>query len=181
MTPKGNSRSSGYERHEHDWYREPSWSVDALLSAEKFTGTILDPACGGGTIPEACRAHGYAATGSDIADRGYGQTIDFFQRPGVVDNIICNPPYNVIQPWIELCLGMATGKVAILARLALLEGKARGAWFPTTPLARVWVHSRRVSMPPGDSSAPASGGSVAFAWFIWEHGYSGAPTVGWLP
>lgn len=182
---RGAPRSSGYDRHVRDFYVEPRWSIDALLDAEKFVGTILDPACGGGNIPKACRDRGYYAVGSDIEDRGFGTITDFFQSADLPANIICNPPYGIIQPWIERCLEVTAtqgnGKVAILARLAFLEGRKRGAWFPTTPLARVWVHSSRVSMPPGDSQSPAAGGSVAFAWFVWEHGHVGVPSVGWLP
>jgi hypothetical protein len=178
----GNARGSGYERHENDWYKESRYSIDALLDAEPFIGPIWDPACGGGNIPTACRDRGYEAIGSDIKDRGFGTTgVDFLMSDRRVDKIVSNPPYGIIQPWIERCLQVTTGKVAILARLALLEGKARGAWFPSTPLARVWVHSSRVSMPPGDSDAPAKGGSVAFAWFVFEHGNAGPPTIGWLP
>jgi hypothetical protein len=41
---KGNARSSGYERHQHDWYRESPESVDMLLDVETFEGSTLDPA-----------------------------------------------------------------------------------------------------------------------------------------
>jgi hypothetical protein len=39
---------SGYARVDSDYYREPAWITDALLDAVQFTGTILDPCCGGG-------------------------------------------------------------------------------------------------------------------------------------
>ena len=75
---------------------------------------------------------------------------------------------------------MASGKVAVLARLALLEGIKRRELFRSTPLARVWVSSRRVSMPPGGSDIEAKGGSIAYAWFVWDHAHTGSPVVGWL-
>jgi len=52
--------------------------------------------------------------------------------------------------------------------------------FRSTPLARVWVSSRRISMPPGGSNIKAQGGAIAYAWFVWEHGYKGKAEVDWL-
>ena len=45
--------------------------------------------------------------------------------------------------------------------------------------AWVWVFSRRLSMyRRGEESG--QGGMLAFAWFVWEHGYAGKPTLGWI-
>lgn len=175
-------RASGYDRADYDWYVEPRWLVDALLDVEQFEGLCWDPACGGGNIPEAIIARGGRCFGSDISNRGYGATgVDFFRGPGDrAHHIVSNPPYGVIEPWIERALSLTTGKVAILARLALLGGQKR-TFFARTPLARVWVSSRRASMPPGGTDVPATGGAIAYAWFVWEHGHVGAPTIGWLP
>lgn len=174
-------RASGYDRAAADWYVEPAWIVDALAGAEPFSGECLDPCCGAGNIPRVLSARGIACRGSDLADRGYGKTgVDFFQTTARTDNIVSNPPYGVIEPWIEHALSLANQKVAVLARLALLEGIKRRSLFRRTPLARVWVSSRRVSMPPGGSDIPAKGGSVAFAWFVWERGHEGPPSLGWL-
>lgn len=174
-------RASGYDRVANDWYVEPRWLVDALLDVERFDGVCWDPACGGGNIPKALAARGIAYHASDIADRGYGTTgVDFLSGAGRADHIISNPPYGIIEAWIEHALTCTTGKVAILARLALLEGQKRKAFFARTPLARVWVSSRRASMPPGGSDLPASGGAIAYAWFVWEHGHTGQATLGWV-
>ncbi|HEY2112278.1 MAG TPA: hypothetical protein VGH25_11180, partial [Dongiaceae bacterium] len=53
--------------------------------------------------------------------------------------------------------------------------------FESTPLARVWIFSRRLTMVRGGDPTLAGGGSMlAFAWFVWEHGHSGPPALGWL-
>lgn len=175
-------RNSGYERNANDYYVEPRWAIDALLDVEQFPGLCWDPSCGGGNIPEALIARGYDCFGSDIADRGYGVTgSDFFKMHQRVSHIVSNPPYGDIQRWIERALSMADGKVAVLARLALLEGQKRRAFFADAPLARVWVSSRRMSMPPGGTDVKAGGGTIAYAWFVFEHGHVGAPSLGWLP
>lgn len=174
-------RASGYARVTHDWYTEPRWLVDALLNVESLRGLSWDPSCGGGNIPTALLAHGNACMGSDIADRGYGNPgVDFFNTMETVDNIVSNPPYGVIEQYIRHALASSTSKVCLLARLALLEGQKRRALFRETPLSRVWVSSRRASMPPGGSDIEARGGTIAYAWFVWEHGNIGPATVGWV-
>lgn len=174
-------RASGYARAANDFYVESSWFVDALLDVETFTGTTLDPSCGIGTIPKAFHARGLECRGSDIVDRGFGSVADFFSLTDPVDNIVSNPPFSPIERFVEHALTLARRKVVVVARLAWLEGvKRRDGFFRTAPLARVWVSSRRVSMPPGDKDIPARGGSIAFAWFVFEHGHKGPWAGGWV-
>ena len=187
----GNPRGSGYERNADDWYVEPPAAVRGLMDAEPFTGHTWDPACGRGTIVRVVREYGLSAFGTDLVDRGFGGGgIDFMRHsPPAVANIICNPPYNIIGPWVTRSLGATTKKVAILAPLTFLEGIKRGAWFPTTPLSRVLVFSWRVNCPPGhlapDFDAPieawGKGGAKAYAWFVWDHDHVGEARVGFLP
>ena len=174
-------RASGYDRVANDWYVEPRWAIDALLDVESFAGRSLDPSCGGGNIPKALHARGLHCDGSDIEDRNFGTTgLSFFDRTDDFDNVITNPPYGVIEEYVKHALSRTTGKVAVLARLALLEGMKRRTFLQASPLARVWVSSRRMSMPPGGSDIPAKGGAIAYGWFVWEHGHVGPATVGWL-
>lgn len=122
------------------------------------------------------------------------------------DIIFMNPPFQLAQRFIEKSLTIATWKVIALARLAFLESETRAPFFERVPLARVWIFPWRVSMPPGEpvgSTQPAerpttelaledyaaepvnvgksaTGGKVAFAWFVFEKGYVGRPQIGWL-
>lgn len=177
-------RSSGYDRATSDYYVEPAWVVDALLAAERpFTGLVLDPCCGGGNIVRQLEAAGVDAKGGDIAQRWNRAVIQDFR--GSLEgyspaSVVSNPPYNQAQEFVDAALRHTTDRVCVLYRLAFLEGQARRAWFKTVPLARVWVSSRRVSMPPGGSDVPAKGGTVAYAWFVFAHGYTGSATVGHL-
>ena len=190
---RGNPRASGYARADADWYREPAWLVDALLDVEHFTGGVLDPACGGGTIPARCLARGMLAIGTDIVDRGFGERQNFFERKSPVDNIICNPPFNRAQKFVEHALSLTRRKVAIVQRLAFLEGQERRHMWEATPLARIWVSSKRACMPPGVGFASGErdrwgalkvqegrGGAIAYAWFVWDHSHVGPATVGWV-
>ena len=174
-----------YDRHADDWYVEPSWAVEGLLALERpFSGIVLDPCCGGGNIPRTLCAAGLDGVGSDLRDRGYAPATQApyassipFIRP---DSIISNPPYREAQSFVECALEHTSDRVCCLLRLAFLETPKRAAWFRSSGLSRVLVSSRRISMPPGDSGATASGGKTAFAWFVWEHGRVGRPEVEWF-
>ncbi|ANA14185.1 TRM11 family methyltransferase [Acetobacter oryzifermentans] len=179
-------RHSGYERHTDDWYVEPAWCVHALVKGERpFVGTVLDPCCGGGNIVQSLCSNEIEAMGADIRDRADGMypRMNYEQslhalRP---TSVVSNPPYGVAQEFIMACLDETKDRVCVLLRLAFLEGIQRGEWFPHVPLARVWVSSKRISMPPGGTDIPAKGGAIAYAWFVFEHGWKGDPVVKFLP
>ena len=184
MTPRQTSR---FERAEADWYLEPRWTVDLLLDAEPINGVVYDPACGSGNIVRACLERGMLAYGSDLHDRGFGcPDVDFigpqFQaiRPAA---IISNPPFSLFEQFVEQALRLVAHKVCMLARLAVLEGMARhqALWEPNPP-TRVWVLSKRASMPPGDRpDIKPTGGQAAYCWLVWDVGGRTGPTqLGWL-
>ncbi|MGO1078320.1 hypothetical protein [Inquilinus sp. CA228] len=177
-------------RHRDDWYCESQEAVQLLLDAERADGLVLDPCCGRGNIPRVLRAAGIECLGSDIRDRGFeGVIADFldagFELPAGVDEVWFNPPYRDAQAFVQRARDLGVRKVCALLRLAFLESEGRLPWFLEGGLARVWVFSRRLSMPPGDAlesgQVEAEGGKVAFAWFVWARGWNGPPQIGWLP
>lgn len=181
---KGNPRGSGYTRAADDFYTEPASAVRALLSAEKFFGLTLDPACGKGTIPKAFAEYGRQAIGTDLVDRGFGVSpinyLDFGPDPAVV-NIVTNPPYNLAEAFALKAIGEAQHKVAMLLRLAWLESRSRHLIiFKPHPPARVLVFTNRISCTPGNSTAEAKGGAVPYAWFIWNKDARGPTQLDWI-
>lgn len=189
-TRRGNAKASGYERNLNDWYVEPPYVVEDFLDAWPVEGAIWDPSCGRGTIPIVCRRRGHEAIGSDLVDRGFGQgNIDFLScRSLRAPTIISNPPFAIIHRWMAHALALGPRQVIIFARLGLLEGIERGKWFQRSPFRRVYVCSYRVPCPPGEI-APAIDQwerntirdmFLAFAWFIWQPGYSGETDLRFL-
>ncbi len=175
--------SKSKKREKDDFYPTPPAATEALLSVEKFSGAIWEPACGDGAISEVLKRHGHDVYSTDLVFRGYGTSgIDFLiGYHSHVANIITNPPYKLAVPFIEKSLACTTEKTAMLLRLNFLEGKARRKMFESTPLARIHVFSERVQFArDGKDIGRGGGGLIAFAWFVWEHGYSGKPTVDWI-
>lgn len=166
-----------------DYYQTPSWATRALLKHETFDGKIWEPASGAGAISRILEAEGYKVISSDIRedDNVYGlRGSDFFEEGRRVDNIVTNPPFNQAKEMIDHALVCAKDKVAFLLKLQFLEGNARSKWFPTTPLKKVWVFPKRITMFPEGEPEPKNSGTIAFAWYIWQQNYNGEPTIGWL-
>ena len=60
------------------------------------------------------------------------------------------------------------------------QGTERREIFDSSPLARVWVFSRRLTMKRGGFEGGETGGMLAFAWFVWDHAHTGKPELGWI-
>jgi hypothetical protein len=183
--PLRKRESSLWAREANDWYVEPPWCSARLFEEEKFTGAVLDPACGQGTILESAKAAGLWTDARDIVDRGYPGCVvgSFFDTNSVLaSNIVSNPPFGIAEPFVEHALKLAAGKVAMLPA-NWVQGDKRSRWLAQTPLRRVWFITPRPSMPPGqilaDGGKPGNG-TTDYAWFVWLRGYDGAPEVRWL-
>lgn len=155
-----------------DFYPTPDECTLALLEREHFAGMLIeDPACGNGAICKILERKGFATRGFDIESRGYGVIGNFFERnlnEDRPDAIITNPPYFCANQFVHCSLKFARKKVAMLLRLAFLEGIERGKTiFKSNPPTRVWVFSKRVTMYPGGVQT-GGGGTIAFAWFVWD-------------
>lgn len=170
------------EREKDDFYPTPPAGTRALLAVETFDGPIWEPACGAGDMSRVLEAAGHQVISTDLCSRGYGETnVDFLMEwQPRAPNIITNPPFKICEEFVRKALALTTGKVAILARLAWLEGKARRELFERTPLARVWVFSGRLGFDRGQIAEAGKGGMIAFAWFVWEHGHTAPPQIGWI-
>jgi hypothetical protein len=169
------------KRRGSDFYPTPEWATQGLLANEVFTGQIWECACGDGAMAEVLRRTGYLVLASDLHHRGYGYGgIDFLTYQLRSANIVTNPPYYLANQFVAKALECADYKVAMLLRLAFLEGVARyHSLFAVNPPSRVWVFSERVTMYPRNAVVAGSS-TTAYAWFVWEKGCGSGPTIGWV-
>ncbi len=152
-----------------DFYPTPAWGTKALIKYETFSGTILEPCCGDGSMSEVLKQTGCEVFSSDLYDRGYGEVKDFFDVKENFNNIITNPPYNIAEDILEHALSLATHKVAILVRTAFLESQKRyHRFYAENPPSKVYVFSERLSMYPAGSPVKG-GGTTSYSWIIWDN------------
>ena len=100
-------------------------------------------------------------------------------------DIITNPPYKIAKEFVEHSLAIAeTGsKVAMFLKLTFLEGKERRKMFDKYPPKVVYVASGRLQCAKNGDFETFSAGvgtAVAYAWYIWEKGYSGDTVLRWF-
>jgi hypothetical protein len=169
-------------RQKDDFYETPREGIAALLKVEQFEGPIWEPACGRGAISRVLEERGYEVVSTDLVDRGYGEArVDFlFCFNPRAPNIVTNPPFKLNGPFMSRAVYLASSKVALLMRLGCLEGVERSRFYKRSPLARVWVFSSRLQIWRDAQATSDAGGMIGFAWFVWEHGYVGKPTLGWI-
>jgi hypothetical protein len=171
-------------REKDDFYPTPPEGTEALLAVEKFDGPIWEPACGAGDMARVLEAAGHEVIATDLVDRGYGQPrVDFLmEHAALAPNIVTNPPFKMAELFARKAVALATGKIALLARIQFLEGLTRRPMFETTPLARVWVFSWRLPISRGEVKPieERTGSMATYAWFVWDHAHTGKPTLGWL-
>lgn len=160
-------------REQDDFYPTPVEATKSLLALEQFGAQIWEPACGDGAISRVLEEAGYFVHSADLVDRGYGDArVDFLLEHRLrAPQIITNPPFKLAEQFVDKCVTLGVEKWAFLLRLAWLEGVGRKHLFTHTPLARVLVSSRRLTMVrAGDEDLRGNGGMVAFAWFVWDQG-----------
>ena len=164
-----------------DFFPTPPWAVHALIENEKFNGEIWDCACGDGTMSRVLEKTGQPVRSSDLYDRGFGESgVDFLTTRSRADNIVTNPPYNCAERFVASGLKNANRKLALLLRLAFLEGANRAKTiFKIMPPSRVWVFSERITFYPSGVE-PKGSGTTAYAWFVWDKDALGSTELKWF-
>ena len=172
-------------RVENDYYATPKEVTLALLAVEDIVYPALEPACGEGHIAKLLTGGEVIAT--DLVDRGYGN----YQADFIKDNfsryktVITNPPFNLFQEFVEKALQIADKKVIMFGKLQALEGIKRATFLQTTPLKTVYVFRKRQQLLPNgkdfkELTGRKSANTMAFAWYVWEKGYTGKPQIEWI-
>lgn len=185
-TRKAIGASAANSRPTGDFYATPPVAVAGLLSKERFNGEILEPCCGNGAISRALLDAGYSVISRDLHDWGYGDTgIDFLTAPPLdCGAVVTNPPFKLASEFVLRsleCVRKSQGKVAILNRIAWLESAKRKRLFESTPLASVWIFSKRIPrLNRFDFTGTPSTSLLGFAWYVWDWKTSGRPNLGWI-
>jgi len=164
-----------------DFFPTPKWATFALIDNEKFDGEIWESACGDGAMSQVLEQTGCPVVSTDLYDRGFGEAgQDFLAATRKTANIVTNPPYNCAEGFVANGVKLASGKFALLLRLAFLEGGNRAnTIFSRIPPARVWVFSERITFYMKGATQGGSG-TTAYAWFVWDKDASSGTELKWF-
>lgn len=159
---------------------------------------IWECAAGNGNLSNWLRDNGYNVIASDLKYRGcidgsivdgvdFLKTIPRERFKGASGNpyiILTNPPYSLATEFIEHALDILPdgGLYIAFMNIGYLAGQKR--WqrvYQFGTLREVYVFSKRMEVwkngePPKDKL-----GSIAnYAWYVFQKGYKGQPTLYWL-
>ena len=185
-TTLGASNHSEGERQNEDYYASDPLAGKLLLEVEKFAPLIWECACGEGHLSEVFKAAGHKVLSTDLVYRGYGykNSIDFLDQniQEFDGDIVTNPPYKYALEFVKKALNCVKDnrKVAMLLRLLFLEGKARREFFNVNPPKTVYVFSARIDCAKNGDFERYKSGAQAYAWFVWEKGYTGDTVIKWI-
>lgn len=157
--------------------------MELLLEEETFAPRVWECACGEGHLSKVLERHGYDVLSTDLIYRGYGRQEDFLKAEGGFDgDIITNPPYKFAMEFVKKALSLvpAGNKVAMFLKLTFLEGKGRKQFFLDNPPKTVYVSSSRLICAMNGDFETITSSAVAYAWFVWEKGYTGDPVIRWI-
>jgi len=183
----GASNHTDKERENDDYYATDPIAAEMLLKLEKFDNNIWECACGEGHLSKVFENEGYNVKSSDLINRGFGEVYDFlsFDNFHFDGDIITNPPYKYASEFIEKSLKIIPegNKVAMFLKVQFLEGKARKKLFEKYPIKTVYISSSRILCAKNadfDGMIKGGGSAVAYAWFVWEKGYTGNTILKWF-
>lgn len=183
----GASNHTGKERQSEDYYATDPLAAELLCSVEKFSPKIWECACGEGHLTKVFERHGYDVRSSDLVDRAGYEIYDFLSMENVEwgGDIITNPPYKYALDFIYKALSIipAHHKVAMFLKVQFLEGKARRELYERFPPRHIYVSSSRILCAKNgrfDLMREMGGGSIAYAWYVWEKGYKGDTVIKWI-
>jgi hypothetical protein len=179
---------SGDKRHalkarKDDLYETPPEATLALMKHENLPKNIWEPACGPGSIVRVLRDGGHNVFASDLVDyespdQNFAKW-DFLMETVMPhgDMIVTNPPFKNAADFVRKALDLCP-RVAMLMRLAFLEGIGRSDIMDGGHLARVLVFKNRLPLMHRDGwDGPKSTNTMAFAWFVWDRSHCGATTL----
>jgi hypothetical protein len=166
----------------HDLHETPEDATRAVMRAESLPLHIAELCCGRGAIVRVLEVAGHIVAASDLIDYGAGYEggRDFLSehsaRPGCTC-FLTNPPFKSIEQIAMRAIELYP-LVILLARLMFMESERRTDLLEHRGLARVHVFRERLPMMHRDGWAgPKASSATPFAWFVWQRGYIGAPTL----
>ncbi len=180
----GASNHSKHAREEKDYYATDPIAGELLLEVEPELDNIWECACGEGHLAKVFDRVEKLGKATDIVNRGYGSIEDFLAcfTPYNNGDIVTNPPYCKAQEFVEKALELIDDgrKVCMFLKVLFLESSRRKKLFQKYPPKAIYVSSSRINCAKNGDFETYNSGAVAYAWYVWEKGYTGDTIVRWI-
>lgn len=159
---------------------------------------IWECAAGNGNLSNWLKEHGYNVIASDLKYRGctdgsiidgldFLTTVPYNKFKGAAAHplvILTNPPYSLATEFIEHALEILPegGLYIALMNITYLAGQKRyERVYSKGTLREVYIFSKRVECWKNGVQPKDKCGSIAnYAWYVFQKGFNGQPTIYWL-
>lgn len=183
------------EREKLDFYATDPYAVTKSIKTFEEIGldwNLWECACGKGHLSKALTQHGYNVRSTDIADRGFGEVLDFLAvSEKWSGDIITNPPFKYAAEFVEHAMDVIEDGhlAAFFLKVQFLETTKRAELFRKCGLKYLIVNSERICCAKnGDfdlyfkqaDNGAYRGGTQLYCWFVFQKGYTGEPVVKWV-
>lgn len=183
------------ERERLDFYATDPFAVTKAIPMFQEIGLsrhVWECACGEGHLAKELEKHGYAVKSTDIADRGYGEVLDFLNTDcRWHGDILTNPPFKYASEFVEHAMDLIEdGRLAVFfLKVQFLETAKRAELFKRCGLRYLIVNSERVCCAKNGEfdkyfkqaeNGAYRGGTQLYCWFVFQKGYTGEPTIKWI-
>lgn len=186
FTTLGASSHSDHERETNDYYATDSKCAIDLINTGILFEKIWENACGEGHLAKVFQERDLLARATDLIDRGYRYGdggVDFLEtNEQWYGDIVTNPPYKYAQEFCEKSIQtIQDGRyVAMFLKLTFLEGQKRKSFFKKYPPKYLYVYSQRQKCALNGNFDTTGSSAVAYAWFIWQKGFTGETIIKWI-
>lgn len=184
--------NSSTEKADNDFYATDPKTVRIFLDESydifKDVSKIHEPCCGQGHLSKVLEEYFECKIqNTDLIDRGFGEgNVDYLNTyfKGNADLIITNPPFSLMNEFIEKGIQDTNRFLVLLGKIQTLETKERKRILENTPLKYVFVHSKRQATwkngEPLDPNGKKWATTMCLAWFVWDKEYYGEPIIKFL-
>jgi hypothetical protein len=156
---------------------------------------IWEPAAGTGNLSNYLRERYYKVVASDLKIRGAKNVVEGIDFLSIKDYkqefkgatpriILTNPPYSLATEFIEHALEILPegGLYIALMNITYLAGQKRyQRVYSKGSLREIYVFSKRIECWKNGERPKDKCGSIAnYAWYVFQKGFKGQPTLYWL-
>ena len=172
------------------------WLSKHFRKTQRHHAPVWECAYGNGNLASILKFSlgGFEVIATDLKDRGYGLSgKDFLKMDAdwlyhntlyTVDTILTNPPYSLANEFILHALDILPdgGVYIALMNISYLCGQKRYETIYSKGMLReVYLFRKRIECWRNNDRETYGGKAMAdFAWYVFQKGYNGQPTLYWL-